>query len=315
MDPLPPSPPPGRDLPWGLYAGSIDVDPVHLGPTRGRVRRWSYAAAADEAVAVGAAVVDIGPVAVAFAWAQLEGRTYTWEHRAALRRGAHVPVTPDGSAYLAGGGGTVRVHGDGGLELDVPTDEGRLRARLTSGRGTPAVLATRTPGGGWNVTRKAAGYPARGVVALGAHEWPVLAGAGWRDWTAGRQDRRTTWRWAAGAGWTADGRPVGINVSTGMNTAGAGEDVVWWDGVPYTLDVAELAPATADPGGPWRVRGEGCDLAFTPAGLRAADERLPFARSRYVQPIGWFEGTLAAPGGEVIPVRFPGVTEDHEAVW
>ena len=48
---------------------------------------------------------------------------------------------------------------------------------------------------------------------------------------------------------------------------------------------------------------------------RAADDRVgPFV-SRYVQPLGVFEGTLPTPEGGTAPVRFRGVTEDHEARW
>ena len=39
------------------------------------------------------------------------------------------------------------------------------------------------------------------------------------------------------------------------------------------------------------------------------------AKSRYVQPIGTFSGTLRLPGGEVAVADLVGVTEDHAARW
>ena len=87
MPPLPV----GERLPDGLWAGALDRDPRP--GRRGRTRRWSYAAAGAEEVAVGAAVVDLGFASTAFAWCLLDGRLLTWEARglpgiSARRRGA-----------------------------------------------------------------------------------------------------------------------------------------------------------------------------------------------------------------------------------
>lgn len=56
-------------------------------------------------------------------------------------------------------------------------------------------------------------------------------------------------------------------------------------------------------------------LDVSPVGVRQADENLVLVRSRYVQPIGRFHGTLPGPDGEAVAVSLVGVTEDHEAVW
>ena len=139
--------------------------------------------------------------------------------------------------------------------------------------------------------------------------------SGWRDATSGRQDRRTTWRWAAGGG-VGGGRRVGINVSTGMNAHELGEDVVWWDGEPSSLVIDRLAPIVGTvPHGRWEVHGAGCALDFDGTGVRAKTERLPLLRSSYTQPIGRFVGTLPDPGGTPVEVSLSGVTEDHLALW
>lgn len=301
----------------GLVAGEVTRDPVAGAPRRGRVRRWSYAAAGDADTIVGAAVVDLGLVAVAFAFVGVDGRTATWETRRPLTRGARVGVVPAEGASTHTARASVEIGGDGSLRLDVPTDAGRLRAEVRArGQVTPAVLATRTPEGGWNLTRKAAGTPVAGEVRLGdrpAAAFGAVAG-GWSDWTVGRQDRRTTWRWGAGAGVTADGRRVGVNVSTGMNGREAGEDVVWWDGVPHALPVSGLVPA-AEASGPWRLTGPGCELDLRPVGVRSADERMGPVTSAYVQPFGRWTGSLTDPIGLEQPVTLAGVAEDHLAVW
>lgn len=308
--------PAGGPLPRGLGAGRLDVDPLEHGPRTGRARRWAYAAAAGEDLAIGAAVVEVGPVGTAFVWATLAGRTRTWERRALLRRGLAVGAVPAEGASFRGGGADITLHGDGGFRFDVPLEGGeRLRADVTAGGVTPVVLVTGTPGGGWNATEKAAGYATDGWCELAGRRVPVRGG-GWRDWTAGRQDRRTTWRWAAGAGTSVEGHRVGFNVSTGMNGQGDGEDVVWFDGTPRRLEVTTLAPAGRDPAGAWRVGGPGWSLELEPWGVRAADEDLWLVRSHYVQPIGRFRGTLPGPDGVAVALdRMVGVTEHHEATW
>lgn len=211
-------------------------------------------------------------------------------------------------------GAVLEIDSGGSIRLDVVGKDGRLTAHLDADTATPVVLATGTPGGGWNVTQKAAGYAVRGTVLVDGvpHD---LDGGGWNDRTTGRQDRRTQWRWAAAAGTAADGRRVGLNVSTGMNAAGPGEDVVWWDGVPQALSVTSLAPVD-DPRGPWHLRGEGWELRFDPVGVRAADENLLLVRSSYSQPVGHFTGTLPGPGGAPVTIDgLPGVTEEHDATW
>lgn len=311
---LPPCPPSPADtdgrLSQGLFGGRLGVSPRScVGQRGGRLRRWRYAAAAGRDVAIGAAIVDLGYAGAAFAWALADGELATWEDRSLLSRAGAVGDEPSDGASWRRRGARVYLGDRGELVVDVPVGGGRLVAQVGVGIGWPATLLTATPRGGWNVTEKAAGYRARGRVSL-CGERRQLDGAGWRDWTLGRQDASTSWRWAAGGG-EVDGRFVGLNASTGMNGAGPGEDIVWWDGEPKRLDVKELAPR---PDG-WRLSGPRWSLDFDVVAERRANERLGPVLSRYVQPVGRFSGTLPGPGGGIVEVSFPGVTEDHEARW
>lgn len=302
----------------GLTAGALEVDPFAHGARRGRRRRWCYAAAGGGQVAIGAAVVDLGPAGTVFVWASVEGHTVAWSRKVLLGRGTNLAPTPQDGASYRGGGARVAITPSGGIEVDVPLPGGaRLVADIaapTNAAVTPAVLATATPRGGWNVTQKAAGYGVSGRITLDGRNH-LLEGHGWRDWTAGRQDRRTRWRWAAGGGRATDGTRVGFNVSTGMNAAGAGEDVVWWDGRPHRLEVTTLGPVGDELAGPWVVQGPGWSLQLSPWGVRAADENVVLLRSRYVQPIGRLRGTLPGPDGGPVEIEAVGVTEDHQATW
>lgn len=307
---------PDGSLLHGLRAGSLRVDPVAVGPRRGRTRRWRYAGAGDGHVQVGAAVVDLGPVQAAFAWAVVDGRTTTWSQRAPRSRRAWVGHLPSTGAGWRRGADVLLLDAEGGIHAVLGTASGPLIVDVSADarRTTPATLVTDTPDGGWNATEKAAGYAARGSVRVG-DDGTDLAGGGWRDWTAGRQDRHTSWRWAAAAGQDGAGRAVGLNVSSGMNATGSGEDVLWLEGRPYGLPQVELGPSDGDPRGEWRIAGDGWQLDFTPHAVREADERLPLVRSRYVQPVGRLRGTLPDAGGGTLDVELTGVTEEHEATW
>lgn len=306
-----PTMPPGDALPEGLWAGPLDRDP-RTG-RRGRTRRWSYSGAGSDDVAVGAAVVDLGFASTAFAWCLVDGRLLTWEARGlplvSARLGDHA-ATP---ARFRARGGRVTIGADGALDVDVPVRGGRMRVHSTVEAGGPAVCVTPTPRGGWNATQKVAGERARLVVSVPGTQLTTRAGT-WRDWTLGAQDRDTAWRWGAGAGTAEDGRRVGLNVSTGMNGQ-VGEDLVWWDDIPYPLDLQELGPVGTDLRGDWRLSGPGWELVLESAGARAADEHLLVVRSRYVQPVGTLRGTLPGPDGTPVRVELVGVTEDHEARW
>lgn len=319
LAPLPASPVDAQGaLVHGRFAGTLGVDPVALGPDGGRVRRWRYVAAGDGDTIVGAAVVDLGFVGVAFAFASAAGRVTRAETTRPLGAGLRVGTTPAGGAVCRTRRSVVDVDGTGGFRLDVAAPGGRLRAEVhLHDPVTDATVLTATPEGGWNATVKAAGTPARGTVRIG--DGPVVelgpeAGA-WSDWTAGRQDRTTVWRWAAGAGVADDGRRVGLNASTGMNAA-VGEDLVWWDGVPRSLPVDRLAPRTPeDPEGPWAVVSGDARLELDPEASRRAHEQLLVVTSSYVQPFGRWVGTLPAPDGHPTAVTLAGVAEDHLAVW
>lgn len=335
LDPFPEELLDGTVMRTALGHGLPAQRPDKVGHRRGRLRRWYFSAAVDERMAVAAAIVDLGPVGTAFAWVHRFGapavqRTLTWDRTAPAGggRGSHVIRKPSGGARFRGKDADITIGDDGTLHLrctmlDADEQPVEVTGEVLVTAETPASLVTTTRVRGWNATVKAAGYPAAGVVRVGG-ELHALDGQGFRDWTMGRQDRRTHWRWAAGVGASSSGTRVGLNLSTGMNAHlpgkepgedAPGENLVWWGGTPHRVEVDTLEP-TGDPATePWRVAGPGWALDFAPDGVRQARENYLVVKSSYVAPIGTFSGTLPTPGGGVADVVLRGVTEDHEAVW
>lgn len=250
---------------------------------RGRpLKRWRYVGAYGPEVMVSVCDVRIGPARQRW-WAVAErGRPIV--ARTTSRAGG---LRIDGSRATVAAGG-VRI------ELEVE-ESGGVESVHPSGRA------------GYVWTRKQAGVPVRGEVVLEDRRLEIDA-LGVVDDTAGYHQRRTAWRWCAGAGRLADGRVVGWNLVTGVNDADKdSERAIWVDGAPFEPGPVEIAEDLST------VRfAEGGELHFDAWAERAERTNLLLVRSSYRQPFGEFAGTL--PGGlELAAGR--GVMEWHDVRW
>ena len=131
----------------------------------------------------------------------------------------------------------------------------------------------------------------------------MAAGRGVVDDSAGYHARHTVWSWSAGVGTSADGRPVGWNLVTGVHDAPeASERSVWVDGEPVEVGPVEFAGDLSRVG----------DLVFTEWCARADDTNALLLKSKYRQPFGTFTGTL--PDGTPLREGY-GVMESHDVWW
>jgi hypothetical protein len=249
------------------------------------LKRWRWVGVFSEELMLCAAQVRIGPGRQSF-WALHDPRGGAMRERTRLvpRRG-EVELAP-GRLVVADRG--VR------LELEL-SEEAGIEARCPNGRSES-----------W--TRKQAGIPARGTLALdGGAARPVQARAVIDD-SAGWHERVTEWRWSAGVGEAPDGTPLAWNLVSGINDPEQGsERAVWVDGL-----AREPGPVEFD-AGLGAIRGDdGSELRFAAEAERARSENLLLVSSEYRAPFGTFAGTL--PGGiELAAGR--GVMELHRARW
>lgn len=247
------------------------------------LKRWRYIGAYDADVMACVCDVRIGPLPQRF-WAVAE------RGRPIVTR----TTTGRGGVRIAGSRATVAADD---VRIDLAVEEsGGIETVHPSGGLAGAV---------W--TRKQAGVPVHGVIEVGGRRHEIDA-LGVVDDTAGRHERRTEWRWCAGAGRLADGRVVGWNLVTGLNDAPEGsERAVWVDGEafePAPVEIAEDLSSVSF--------ADGGELRFTAWAERADRTNLIVLRSDYRQPFGEFAGTL--PGGlELAEGR--GVMEWHDARW
>jgi hypothetical protein len=249
------------------------------------LKRWRYVAVFCEELMACAAIVRVGPMRQSF-WAVL------WREESRLRERTLL-LPRRGTVEL--GPGRLRVR-DGGVALDLVLAE------------DAGIQATCTHGNAYVWTRKQAGIPARGTIALdGGRPHPIEALAVVDD-TAGYHARVTEWRWAAGVGADPAGTPLAFNLVEGVNDPPSGsERAVWVAGEPhepapvsFAADLSRIASA------------DGSLLRFTAEAQRSRRENLLVVRSEYRAPFGTFAGTL--PGGMEL-ARGLGVVEHHRARW
>jgi hypothetical protein len=185
---------------------------------------------------------------------------------------------------------------DTGVLLDLCLDENEgIQALCTHGREDV-----------W--TRKQAGVPVSGTLALDGGPERQIEALAVIDDTAGYHARFTEWWWSAGVAEGPDGTPLAWNLVAGVNDPPAGsERAVWVAAAPR-----ETPPVTFDEDLS-RIRCEdGSDLRFQAQAERSRRENLLIVRSDYRAPFGSFSGTL--PGGIELAHGL-GVVEHHRAHW
>jgi hypothetical protein len=263
------------------------VPPARMPLFRGTrpLKRWRYVAVFCEELMACAAIVRVGPARQSF-WAVLAREDSRLLERTRLlpRRGA-VELSP----------GRMRVR-DGGVALDFALEEDAgVEAHCPHGRGYV-----------W--TRKQAGRPARGTVALDGGPPRALEALAVIDDTAGYHARVTEWRWAAGVGVDPAGTALAFNLVEGVNDPLTGsERAVWVGGEPREAAPVRFAADLS------RIEcADGSRLRFAAEAERSRRENLLLVSSDYRAPFGTFAGTL--PGGIEL-ARGLGVVEHHRARW
>jgi hypothetical protein len=246
-------------------------------------KRWRYVGLFAEELMLCAARAQIGPLSQSF-WV-------LWDRRE-QRPAAHTALRP--------GSREVRMDGPR-LEIEARG----LRASLRLGDVAP-IESICPSGGAWGWTRKRAGMTIEGTVELNGRRVAISGGRGVDDESAGYHQRHTSWRWSAGVGEAADGRPLAWNLVEGVNDpARHSERAIWVDGEPFEPDPVHFEGVSAI------EFAAGDRLAFASESAHARDDNYLLIRSRYRHNFGTFSGSL---DGTDLAAGL-GVMEEHDAVW
>lgn len=304
-----------------------DIDWARLSPPLARGawwrhfhhKRWFYVAMATDEVFCAVAMVDIGWTSAAFG--------YVFDRQQAK---VTADFSQDGlpglGARLADRCATGAVQGFhfAGQQIECRHDPAshcyQLRVRNRNleidaefGDAGPTLLAVGTvAGGAVHATQKSSARALRGELRQGTSRHALDGGVASFDYSNGLLARDTTWRWAS-----AHSPDIGFNLQAGY--FGAQENALWLDGQLIPLAAAQFDFDPQQPMAAWQVRTEDglLDLTFQPEGLRREDKNLLVVVSRYVQPIGVFNGWVKA-SADATPRRVQdlvGVTEDHQSRW
>jgi hypothetical protein len=275
-------------------------------------KRWHYAALATPDLFCAAAVVDVGWTNTAFAYVfdRAARRVVASISRdgipgltASVAHNAH-----DESRFALGGNRIALSR----QQLTVQCKTFSIDAQFDAGAAPVLLAVGEAVGGSVHATQKSGGLPLRGMVNAGGRVYRLDGGTASYDYSNGLLGRDTAWRWAS-----AHGPGMGFNLQAGY--FGAHENALWLDGRIYPLAAAHFEYDAADPLAPWRVTtSDGLlDLVFSPEGARREDRNLIVAATRYVQPIGTFDGWVRADANapKVRVEALAGVTEDHSSRW
>lgn len=310
----------------GSFSGSLPrVDLSPLG--KGRVyrlthhKRWVYTAIASEDIFVGLAVIDLGYAKSTFAFA--------YQHGVGMLADKSVIGHPIAGGVADGidrglcanfSSGRTRVEllrRKDSLEIDAAFfPELEIRARLDTRVAHPALSAIGPiPEGVINATEKHALLPVTGELVVRGERRSLTGAMGGWDYTHGYLARHTQWRWAYLLGHAKSGERVGLNLVQGF--LGECECGVWVDDVLYPIGEGRFEFDPAAPTDPWRIRSAdgALDLHFVPGGIHAERTDFKVLRSKFVQPIGAYSGTIKVGGKTLELEKVLGVAEDQDVLW
>lgn len=286
-------------------------------------KKWTYVGIATDEVYVAVAIVDLGYVANAFAFAFEKGSGMLFD-RSSLGPPFAVQLGDDAEEGVLGrfelGATRFRVErpaGASAYDVDLRAPGFELRARLdTAGAPPPISAIARLPGRCLNATQKRALLPVTGTATINGRTHRLDGGLAGIDYTHGLLARHTAWRWAFALGRAASGEKVGLNLVEGF--VGEAECAVWVDGDLIPVGEGRFDFDPKRPLDPWRVRTAdgGVELRFEPGGIHQEHKNLVVAKSHFLQPVGAYSGTLTLPGRAPLTLdRVLGVTEDQDVLW
>jgi hypothetical protein len=301
----------------------------------GRLKRhfgfnqFQFLGGLSEALVFGCAIADLKYAATAFVYCyEPTSRRFT-EHsfKLPLGLGAHFDQTPeDGTASFRSGcnhmtmtgtanprGRRLAVHLASGVAIDAVFSEDDPPMQ-------PMYICTRAGVSGWVYARKTAGLSVSGSFDWHGRSYDLgaIGALGHHDWSAGYMRRHTFWNWACLAGRAADGRAIGLNVSSGVNETGFTENCFWIDGTLHKLDSIHFQYDHRDLMKPWRVTSfDGrLRLDFHPEGSHVERVNAWIVASNFNQLFGRYAGVLSTAAGERIPIDgMLGYIESHYAKW
>ncbi len=310
----------------------VGSDSLSFKPRRFREKRWSYMGIISEECISGTALVHLGYATSAFSF------VYDRKQQKLIEKGYVVPPfsgmhfdrNPDqGDCSVESDGDRIdMLHRcqEGKRLLNINIQKGKRKQILANIeveedlKSEPLQLLTPMENGKRVFTQKIAGLSASGTIETQDatfHFDPSNSYAIF-DWTNGFHNRVTEWNWASAGGLSNCGKRVGINFSSGVYNTGYLENVVWIDGKPELQSEIIFEYDSNNILEPWLVKSKDgrINLSFQPEQKRQSKDDFKLVASSFIQPCGYYSGTIQLESGETLQVsNLGGVVEEHYAKW
>lgn len=307
---------------FGSYVGPLP--PIALGSAlvdrAFRRKKWFFVAVAADEVWISLAVVRMGYATNAFAYVfdrdarrMLVDRTVVGPPRAAeIGDDAHASGAlatfgfGRSSVLLERRGQTCELRARfADLDIDVTFDDASAPPPIAAIARLGPSLAS--------ATEKRALAKARGRVVVCSRRISLDGAVAGYDYTHGLMPRNTRWRWAFAMGRAKDGELIAFNAVQGF--VGEAECAAFRAGGTFPIAEPRFDFDVEHPERPWRLVGQGMDLELDVGAVHEQRTNLVVVRSRFLQPVGAFRGTLRVDGRDVELDGVPGVVEDQDVVW
>ena len=310
---------------FGSFLGGFDR--VDLSPTAGPLlrafarKRWLYVILTRPPLVVAACVVDLGYSATAFAFAYDADQRRMLADVSSLGVRARVSDTAQGGclARLRSRALSIEVARPRGSErysLSVRSPSFDVTASLDASAAPPSLTAVgEVAPGRVSTTEKRALLACTGSVRLGETLRSLDGAQAAYDYTHGVLARKTRWNWAFLMCSDERGEPIALNLVQGF--MGEPECAAFTKDGVVPLREGRFSFDAARPLAGWGVdTADGTTkLAFSPGAAHQERKNLLLVRSRFVQPVGTFSGSIDL-GSRVARVTHGlGVVEDQDVLW
>lgn len=307
----------------GTYEGGlarVDLSPV-AGPFRKLFvrKKWMYVAIIRPPIFVCACVVDVGYSKAAFAYVYDDERRRMLADVSTLGvAGGVTDSARDGfAARLASRGLMVDMRYDAGVYSVRAKGKGLdLNASLDAKAAPEGITGIReVDPNRWSTTEKRALLEASGSVQAGGDRFDLAGGLAGYDYTHGLLPRRTRWQWAFLIGKGKGGAPVAVNLVEGFMRET--ECAIFTESGPRAVGEGHFRFDAKRPLERWSVGSHdgAVSLEFSPGAMHREARNLILVRSRFVQPVGSFSGTISLGDEQIELSRALGVVEDQDVLW
>lgn len=317
--------PESGDVRFGSFVGGFSR--VDLSRTAGPLlrtfarKRWLYALVCKPPILVAACVVDLGYSATAFAFAYDAEQKRMLADVSSIGMRARVSDTAQEGCFAifrsrALGVSMRRERGAPHYDLRVESPTFEATATLDTTNAPPSLTAVGRVGPGRvSTTEKRALMTCRGSLRAGKESRSLDGGLGAYDYTHGVLQRRTRWNWAFLLCTDDRGEPIALNLVQGF--MGEPECAAFTKQGITPLGEGRFTFDAERPLAAWTV-DTACaraQLGFSPGAAHQEKKNLGLVRSRFVQPVGTFSGTIDL-GSRVARVTHGlGVVEDQDVLW